>query len=112
MVVGQWKCKTPRHSSLQANDKDLEQVFDVARRQVHRDGALCSQNSKCYLLSQVTGANVDITRLGVGQGVLDRDAMRFMIWDSDRESAGHARHSTARMCMPNAALYRSFVVLR
>ncbi|KAI5072983.1 hypothetical protein GOP47_0013089 [Adiantum capillus-veneris] len=78
-MVGLWKCKKPRHGSLQANDGGIEQVLDAVRRQVHRDEALVSRSREGFLLLQVTGVSVDITILEMGQGVLDRGAMNFVI---------------------------------
>ncbi|KAI5081307.1 hypothetical protein GOP47_0004490 [Adiantum capillus-veneris] len=46
--VDLWKCKKSSHGSLQAIGKDLEQIFDGARSQVQGDGALSSQNCKCF----------------------------------------------------------------
>ncbi|KAI5060807.1 hypothetical protein GOP47_0025227 [Adiantum capillus-veneris] len=83
--VDLWKFKKPMHGNLRANDKDIEQIFDAAKRQVHTDGALASRSCKCFLLSPVTRENVYITRLRTRQGILDTGAMKFMIWDFGRD---------------------------
>ncbi|KAI5069867.1 hypothetical protein GOP47_0016168 [Adiantum capillus-veneris] len=83
-MVNLWKCKKSGHGSLQANDGGIEQVFDAVRGQVYPDGALSGRECKCFLLLQVTGSNAYITRLETRQGMLDRGAMMFVIWDFGR----------------------------
>ncbi|KAI5059747.1 hypothetical protein GOP47_0026066 [Adiantum capillus-veneris] len=77
-----WKCRMSRYGSLQANGKNLEQIFDGARSQVHRVGVVASQNCKCFFA--ITGGRrkcLYIISLGTRQGVLDAGAMKFLIWD-------------------------------
>ncbi|KAI5073767.1 hypothetical protein GOP47_0011780 [Adiantum capillus-veneris] len=109
--VDPWRCKKSMHGGLQASDRYIGQVFDGAREQVHRDGALASRSCEGFLLLQVTEANGNIPRLRTTQGVLDTGSMRLMIWDFERNAHLDHHLSRQRSCPPGTILVERFLFI-